>query len=187
MALYLIGLGLENEKDITLKGLEKIKISKIVYLENYTSKLQCSVKDLEKLYEKKIILASRNFIEGKSKDIIERARKENISILILGDIFSATTHISMFHEAKKNKVDVEVINNASILTAIGIIGLELYKFGRVASIPFDNNKIKTPIEILKENQKLNLHTLFLLDLDNERKKYLTIQETIECHILISDH
>jgi len=179
MALYLIGLGLENEKDITLKGLEKIKISKIVYLENYTSKLQCSVKDLEKLYEKKIILASRNFIEGKSKDIIERARKENISILILGDIFSATTHISMFHEAKKNKVDVEVINNASILTAIGIIGLELYKFGRVASIPFDNNKIKTPIEILKENQKLNLHTLFLLDLDNERKKYLTIQETIE--------
>ena len=30
MALYLIGLGLENEKNISLKGLEKIKISKIV-------------------------------------------------------------------------------------------------------------------------------------------------------------
>ena len=128
MALYLIGLGLENEKNISLKGLEKIKSSKKIYLENFTSKLQCSIKDLEKLYEKKIILASRNFIEGKSKEIIERARKENISILIPGDVFSATTHIAIFHEAKKNKVPVEVVNNSSILTAIGITGLELYKF-----------------------------------------------------------
>ena len=179
MALYLIGLGLENEKNISLKGLEKIKSSKKIYLENFTSKLQCSIKDLEKLYEKKIILASRNFIEGKSKEIIERARKENISILIPGDVFSATTHIAIFQEAKKNKVPVEVVNNSSILTAIGITGLELYKFGRVASIPFDNEKIKTPIEILNENQKMNLHTLFLLDLDNETKKYLSIQEAIK--------
>ncbi|MBI2508419.1 diphthine synthase [Candidatus Woesearchaeota archaeon] len=179
MVLYLIGLGLENEKDITLKGLERIKESKEVYFENYTSKLQCSVKDLGKLYKRKIIIADRNFIEEKSKGIIKKAKKESISILIPGDVFSATTHIALFQEAKKYKVPVEVFNNASILTAIGITGLELYKFGRVASIPFDNEKIKTPIEILNENQKINLHTLFLLDLNNETKKYLSIQEAIE--------
>lgn len=35
--LYLIGLGLCDENDITLKGLECIKKSEIVYLEHYTS------------------------------------------------------------------------------------------------------------------------------------------------------
>ena len=176
MTLYIIGIGLDKE-DISLKVLERIKSSKEVYLESYTSILP-EKEELEKIYKKKIILAGRDLVESNFSEIIKKAKKENISILIPGDVFSATTHISMFHEAKKNKVDVEVINNASILTAVGITGLELYKFGRVASIPFNNNKVKTPVEILKDNWKLNLHTLFLLDLDNENRKYLTIKEAI---------
>ena len=43
MALYLIGLGLNDEKDITVKGLEAIKNCESVYLENYTSVLQIPV------------------------------------------------------------------------------------------------------------------------------------------------
>lgn len=35
--LYLIGLGLSDVKDITVKGLEKVKECKRVYLEAYTS------------------------------------------------------------------------------------------------------------------------------------------------------
>jgi diphthine synthase len=37
MVLYIIGLGLGNEKDITLKGLEAIKSCQKLYLEYYTS------------------------------------------------------------------------------------------------------------------------------------------------------
>jgi len=37
MVLYLIGLGLGDEKDISVKGLEAIQKSKLVYLESYTS------------------------------------------------------------------------------------------------------------------------------------------------------
>ncbi len=37
MVLYLIGLGLADEKDITVKGLEAVKKSSRVYLEAYTS------------------------------------------------------------------------------------------------------------------------------------------------------
>lgn len=37
VTLYLIGLGLADEKDITYKGLEAIQKSKKVYLESYTS------------------------------------------------------------------------------------------------------------------------------------------------------
>lgn len=35
--LYLIGLGLSDEKDVTVRGLEAIKGSDRVYLEAYTS------------------------------------------------------------------------------------------------------------------------------------------------------
>lgn len=35
--LYLIGLGLGDAKDITVKGLELVKNAKEVYLEAYTS------------------------------------------------------------------------------------------------------------------------------------------------------
>ena len=48
MTLHLIGIGLSDEKDISVKGLEVVKKCDIVYLENYTSKLQCSLENLKK-------------------------------------------------------------------------------------------------------------------------------------------
>ena len=45
MALYLIGLGLTDEKDITIKGLETVQKCDLVYLEGYTSLLQTSKKN----------------------------------------------------------------------------------------------------------------------------------------------
>jgi len=59
MTLYFIGIGLNDEKDISVKGLELVKKADSVYLENYTSKINCDVKYLEQLYGKKIILADR--------------------------------------------------------------------------------------------------------------------------------
>jgi len=35
--LFLIGIGLGDEKDITIKGWETIQKCEIIYLENYTS------------------------------------------------------------------------------------------------------------------------------------------------------
>ncbi len=178
MTLYIIGLGLNDEQDITLKGLEAIKNCKEVYLENYTSRLQVSKSKLEKLYKKPITLANRDLIENKFTEKIIEAKNKNIALLIIGDVFSATTHISIFQEAKLNKVPIEIIHNASILTAIGSTGLEIYKFGRTASIPFNNEEVTTPIDILNQNQDSNLHTLFLLDLNPKEKTFLTIRDAI---------
>ncbi|MAG08406.1 diphthine synthase [Candidatus Woesearchaeota archaeon] len=180
MTLYIIGLGLNNEKDITLKGLEAVKGSDYVYLENYTSALNCSVKDLEKLYGKKIILADRDLIENKAEQtILKDAKSKNVSLLVIGEPLSATTHIDIMLRAKELKIKVNIINNASILTAAGITGLQLYKFGQITSIPFDNKDIKTPVEVLKKNQKAGLHTLFLLDLNPEKKEFLSINKALE--------
>ena len=57
--------------------------------------------------------------------------------------------------------------------------MELYKFGKTASIPFNNKNIETPFKILEDNKKINAHTLFLLDLDPLKDKFLNIREGIE--------
>ena len=189
MTLYFIGLGLNNEKDITLKGLETIKKCDFVYLENYTSILQCSIKDLEKQYNKKIILANRELVEKKAEQtILKDAKDKDVAFLVIGDPMCATTHIDLLLRAKKQGIQIKAINNASIISAIGITGLEVYKFGKVTSIPFDNENIKAPYYVLQSNLKNNLHTLFLLDLDPSTQtksdssfenRFLTIKDAIE--------
>ena len=171
--LYFIGIGLNDEKDISFNGLEAIKKCKYIYLENYTSKLNCSVKDLEKFYKKKIILADREFVENKNIEILNKAKKENVAFLVIGDVFSATTHITLLIDAKKLKIKIKIIHNASILNAIGEVGLELYKFGKITSIPFNNENVKTPIEVFKKNYENDMHTLFLLDIN---ENLMTINE-----------
>ena len=176
--LYLIGLGLNDEKDISLKGLEAIKKCKFVYLESYTSKLNVDLKKLEILYGKKIIIADRTLVEN-SNDIINNSKKYNVALLIIGDVFGATTHINFVIECKKNNIEFKIIHNASVLTAVGEIGLELYKFGKTTSIPFNNKDVKTTMEVIKQNQKNDLHTLVLLDLDPLNNKFMNAREAIK--------
>lgn len=176
--LYFIGIGLSDEKDISLKGLEAVKECELVYLENYTSILSVDVKRLEELYGKKVKLANRELVE-KGSEIIDEAKNKKVAFLVVGDIFSATTHMDLLQRAEKEKIEVEFIFNSSVLTAVGIVGLELYKFGKVISIPFNNENVKSPIDALKMNLKNNLHTLFLLDLDPGNKKFLSIKNAIE--------
>jgi diphthine synthase len=179
MTLYMIGLGLWDETDITLKGLEAIKRSDIVYLETYTSKLNVTIADLEKFYGKKIIPADREMAESKTDEILRDANKKDIAFLVIGDPFGATTHTAIILRAKEKKIPIKIIHNASIINAIGITGLELYKFGKITSIPFDNKNIRSPIEAMLENQKNGLHTLFLLDLMPKDSKYMQINEAVE--------
>lgn len=177
MALYLIGIGLADEKDITLKGLEAVKSSKHVFLEYYTSSLQCSKEQLEAFYGKEIILADRDMIESRIEDeILSKAKDCAVSLLVVGDPFSATTHVDIMQRARSLGIDVNVINNASVLTAVGIIGLELYKYGKTTSIPFHNQNVKAPIEVLNMNLETGLHTLFLLDLDPKGGRFMAIPE-----------
>ena len=173
MTLYLIGIGLSTEKDITVKGLEIVKNCNKIYLESYTSLLQCSIEDLEKFYGKKII---------------NEAKEQNIAFLIIGDVFSATTHMQLFKLAKEKNVNVEVINNASVINSVGITGLELYKFGKITSIPFieDHPNLETPYNVYKENLSLGLHTLFLLDLKPEEDKFMTVNEALNVLETIED-
>ncbi len=157
--LYIIGLGL-NEKSISLEGLEAINKCKEIYLEDYTVEFPYEIKILEKIVNKKAIPADRNFVE--SFEIIEKAKAEIIALLVYGSPLFATTHIALVHECKKQNIACEIIYNASILDAVAETGLQLYKFGKITSIP--NFESKSFLETIKENQKINAHSLILVDI-----------------------
>ena len=81
---------------------------------------------MEDFYGKEIILASRDMVEKDSDEFL----KDNNALLVIGDVFGATTHTDLYLRAKKKGLDVEIINNASILNVVGNVGLELYKYGK---------------------------------------------------------
>jgi len=181
MALYLIGAGLYSEKDITIRGLELLKRSDEILLEGYTSVSSIDLKKLEQMCGRKVRLVDRDLMEQGSSEILKNARNKNVSILIVGDPLSATTHFSLIEEAELNGIKTEIVHNASVITAVGITGLQLYKFGKITSIPFPSEKyeIETPYEVLAENLSIRAHTLMLLDLNPQQKKFLTANQAIE--------
>lgn len=177
--LYFVGIGLADEKDISVKGLEAVKKADFIFLESYTSIFNCPVKDLENFYGRKIIKADRNLVEKNSDEILDKAKAKNVCFLVAGDPMCATTHADLLLRAKEKNVEVEIIHNASIVSAIGAVGLEVYKFGKITSIPFENKNVKSPYEAMKVNLKNKMHTLFLIDLRPDENKFLTIKEAIE--------
>ena len=110
--------------------------------------------------------------------ILKEAKTNEVAFLVVGDVFSATTHMDLYLRAKKLGIKTKVIHNASVLTAIGITGLQLYNFGKTISIPFLNDNIETPYDALKLNQKDNLHTLFLLDVKENSNDSLSVTDAI---------
>ncbi|KZV61942.1 Diphthine synthase [Peniophora sp. CONT] len=163
---YVIGLGLSDEKDITVRGLEAVKSSTRVYLEAYTSILMVPKERLEAFYGKELILADRDMVETQSDDILANADKEDIALLVVGDPFGATTHTDIILRARAAGIPTRVIHNASILNAAGACGLQLYNFGQTVSLVFFTETWRPDsfYDRVQENAGLGMHTLVLLDI-----------------------
>ncbi|MFC1682191.1 diphthine synthase [Nanoarchaeota archaeon] len=170
--LYLIGLGL-NVNGISKEGLEIVKRCKKVYLEGYTVDFPYSVSELVEVLGKEVEVLSRKDVEGLR--IVDEARKKDVCLLVYGSPLSATTHVSLIDEAGKSDVKVKVIYAASIFDAIAETGLQLYKFGKIASMPkWEKSFSPTSfVDVVKENQSIKAHSLILIDIG------LDFQEALE--------
>eukprot|EP00210_Caulerpa_lentillifera_P001770 g1700.t1 len=166
MVLFVIGVGLHDEKDITIRGLEAIQRSWRVYLENYTSILSCTKEKLEEFYGKEVILADREMVENEVDEILSLAKTRDVSFLVAGDPFGATTHSDLQLRAHDQGVEVIVIHNSSIINAVGVTGLQLYRFGEAVSIVFftSNWRPDSFYDRIASNRSRGLHTLCLLDI-----------------------
>ncbi|XP_042486354.1 probable diphthine methyl ester synthase [Macadamia integrifolia] len=199
--LYIIGLGLGDERDITLRGLEAVRKCDKVYMEAYTSLLSFGLSSdglstLEELYGRPIILADREKVEEQADDLLAESGGSNVAFLVVGDPFGATTHSDLVVRAKKLGVEIKVIHNASVMNAIGVCGLQLYRYGETVSIPFFTETWRPDsfYEKIQRNRVLGLHTLCLLDIrvkepsleslcrgkkQYEEPRYMTINIAIE--------
>lgn len=78
----------------------------------------------------------------------------------------ATTHTDLVLRARELGISFRNIPNASIMSAIGSTGLQLYNFGQTVSMVFFTASWKPSsfYDRIKENRDIGLHTLVLLDI-----------------------
>ncbi|MBZ2166137.1 diphthine synthase [Methanobacterium spitsbergense] len=183
---YFIGLGLYDEKDISVKGVEALKKVEAVYAEFYTAKLfGGSISSLEEIIGNEIKILTREEVEEENLPLKE-AKIKDVAFLSAGDPLIATTHSEMLIEAKKAGIKTTVIHSSSILSAApGIAGLQAYKFGKVTTIPFteENYFPHSPYLAIKANMDSKLHTLVLLDIMAHENRYMTANQGMEYLLL----
>jgi diphthine synthase len=163
MTLYLIGLGL-NERSLTKEGMDAIEKCKRIYLENYTVDFPYTQHQLEEIIGKKVILANREKVENLS--IVDEAHKLNVALLVYGSPLTATTHITLIDECRASKIKYKILYNASIFDAVAETGLQLYKFGKVASMPAWKKSFEPTsfMKIVTQNFSQEAHSLILVDI-----------------------
>lgn len=179
--LTFVGLGLFDKDDISEKGRACIAVSDAIFLELYTSRLMgSSVKDLERYYNKKIHVLSREEVEQDPEKVLGCAESSDVAFLTAGDPMVSTTHIDLRIRAAERGIRTSIIHGASISSAVcGLTGLQNYRFGKSCSLPFPHKNWfpTTPIEVIAGNLALRLHTLVYLDIQDDR--HMTVHEAVD--------
>lgn len=181
--LTFIGLGLFDEKDVSLHGAAAIRTADTVFLEVYTSVLMgASIEKLEQFYGKKIIPLNREDVEQHPELILDAASTGNAVFLTGGDSMVATTHTDLRIRCREAGIETAIIHGSSIMTAVcGLSGLQNYRFGKSVSVPFPYGKWfpMTPIEVIRDNLAHHLHTLVFLDIQKDQERYMSISEAVD--------
>jgi len=202
--LYLIGLGVWNEKDVSLRGIDICKRADSIYCELYTSHWGGDLDKLSKIIGKKIRKLERKHVEEGSDKLLEESKSRSVVLLVPGDPLIATTHVHLILEAKKKGISVEIVHSSSIYTTVARTGLQIYKFGKTGTIitPKKGYDSRGFYDIISENLSKGMHTLLLLDRDmgtrrgleilnriesKKRKKLLRGKKIVLCSRLSSEH
>ena len=161
---YIIGLGLEDG-DMPLRAKEMVNKADEVYIEKYTSPIDFKVKAIE---------LSREEVE--SEKIVYEAKNSDVVLLVPGDPLSATTHFQLIITCIKNGIPFDIIHSSSIFTAVGETGLHLYKFGKTTTLPKPREHYdpKSYVDVIKQNDSIDAHTLLLIDPELESDEAVEI-------------
>lgn len=179
--LFLIGLGLESD-DISVRALDAAKSATALYLDSYTSFLPSGyVERLEKAIGRKITALGRKDLEEEVSKTVAMAKERDVGLLVPGDPLIATTHHLIISTAGKIGVRVRVYHAPSAFAAaIGESGLDIYKFGPMATVPFWSESYKPTsfLDVIDKNLKNGEHTLLLLDIDQKERRPMSLLEAV---------
>ncbi|MGC8617285.1 MAG: diphthine synthase [Thermoplasmata archaeon] len=153
-----VSAGFNPPMSFTREEMDFLEDSKMIVVDTYTSPNY-----LKEFEHRELTFASRQMLE----DFEWLFREEgNVSIVIPGDSFSATTHFAIYQGAVKKRISVKIFHNSSIFpTAATRLGLHLYKIGAPVSLPRFEKRFRplSPYEKIRENYDRHLHTILLLD------------------------
>jgi len=170
MSLTLVGLGLWDHDDISLRGLEAVRGADVVYLDCYTSKLTGTTPEgLETALGRKVIAVGRDGLEQDAgRGILKEAKTRDVVLLIGGDPLVSTTHIDLRLKAVNMGINTGVVHGASIQTAVcGVTGLQNYRFGRSATVNYPHRTTVSQAPLDVANLSIDAHTLLYMDLNEE--------------------
>jgi diphthine synthase len=181
--LFLIGIGLKPSQ-LTIEALETIKQCDQIFLETYTSQYsEGTINEIKNITGKNIHEFNRKEVEEHFESALLSANKNSIALLIHGNPLTATTHLQLLIDAKEKGIKYKVIPGISITNTIAETGLDEYKFGRTVTICFhtENFEPETFYDQIKENQKIGLHSLCLLDIKKDEKpeRMMNCKQAIE--------
>ncbi len=179
MSVAFIGLGLNDERGLTIEGLEEARRSSKVFAEFYTNIMPgLDRKKLELLLGKRIVVLNRFQLEDEGgRQIVGAAERGRVAFLVPGDPMIATTHISIRLELVKRGIPSRIIHGPSIVSAVcGATGLQSYKFGKSVTLPQEPGVPGSLLDTVRDNKTRGLHTLILLDVRPELSKQLTVKD-----------
>ena len=193
--LTFIGLGLYDERSVTVEGREAVRDADRVFAEFYTSRLVgADVADLEAYHDVEIEARPREGVERDPEAILAAAADGDAAFLTAGDTMISTTHTDLRLRAEERGIETRVIHGVTAQSAASsLTGLQNYRFGKATTLPFpyahgDGDVPGSVIETIDANRDRGLHTVVYLDIkvgtgptgpDPDHEEYMTADDAAD--------
>lgn len=169
--LTFVGLGLYDERSITIEGQQAIQSATDVFAEFYTSRLVgTTTQKLNYYHDVQIQVLDRATVEREPDEILDAAEDGDVAFVTAGDSMVSTTHVDLRLRAEERGIHTRVIHGTTAQTAAGsLTGLQNYRFGKATTLPFEDahggdGVPNSVVETIEENRSRDLHTLVYLDI-----------------------
>jgi len=169
--LTFVGLGLYDERSVTIEGRDAIHEADRVFAEFYTSRLVGTDLDaLETFHGTAIEVRDRAGVEQDPEPVLDAAESADVVFLTAGDTMVSTTHTDLRIRAEKRGIDTRIVHGTTAQTAAGsLTGLQNYRFGKATTLPFEkahggDGVPDSVVATIEDNRARDLHTLVYLDI-----------------------
>ncbi len=169
--LTFVGLGLYDERSVTLAGRDAIRDADRVFAEFYTSRLVgTDLETLEAFHDTTIEVRDRAGVEQDPEPVLAAAEDSEVVFLTAGDTMVSTTHTDLRLRAAERDIETHVVHGTTAQTAAGsLTGLQNYRFGKATTLPFEDahggdGVPDSVVTTIADNRARDLHTLVYLDI-----------------------
>jgi len=169
--LTFVGLGLYDERSVTLAGRDAINDADRVFGEFYTSRLVGTDRaSLEGFHDTEIEVRDRAGVEQDPTPVLDAAEDADVVFLTAGDTMVSTTHTDLRLRAHDRGIETRIVEGTTAQTAAAsLTGLQNYRFGKATTLPFEDahggdGVPDSVVATIEDNLARDLHTLVYLDI-----------------------